>query len=114
MAGDAPVQDLEDAWLRADAGLAAAKESATHWTREAQLDTMRTNLMVKLTQAGGRSGDARRRAAEWEEAKREAARHAEDGIPEDAPVETVAPGDRVDSPSGEETVTVEEVTGPVT
>ncbi|GAB2467805.1 hypothetical protein GCM10027187_39960 [Streptosporangium sandarakinum] len=110
MAGDAPVQDLEDAWLRADAGLAAAKESATHWTREAQLDTMRTNLMVKLTQAGGRSGDARRRAAEWEEAKREAARHAEDGIPEDAPVETVAPGDRVDSPSGEETVTVEEVT----
>ncbi|MBG0818972.1 helicase-related protein [Planomonospora sp. ID82291] len=109
-AGGVTVAEVEDAWLRADAALAAAKETATHWTRQAQLTTLQTTLVVKLGHAGGRMGEARRRAAEWEQAKQDAARTAEDGRPEEAPVTDVAAGDRVDTPSGEETVVVEEVT----
>ncbi|WP_449061739.1 helicase-related protein [Planomonospora algeriensis] len=108
--GDADAAYLEDAWLRADAGLAAAKETTADSLRRAQLRTMQTNLLVQLGNAGGRSGEARRRAAEWEQAKQEAARIADDGLPESADISDVQAGDRVDTPSGEETVTVEEVT----
>ncbi|MGW2221318.1 helicase-related protein, partial [Nonomuraea sp. NPDC001684] len=109
-AGGASRQEIEDAWLRADAQLAAAEETATHWASQAQLKTLRSTLRDRLRMAGGREADARRRAAEWEQAKEEAARVAEDGTPEQAPVEDLAAGDRVDTPVGDETVVVEDVT----
>ncbi|MFC4014622.1 SNF2-related protein [Nonomuraea purpurea] len=103
-------REIEDAWLRADAALASAEETATHWARQAQLKTLRSTLNDRLRMAGGREGDARRRAAEWEQAKADADRVADDGVPEPAPAEDLQPGDRVDTPAGDETVVVEEVT----
>ncbi|MFG6197775.1 helicase-related protein [Nonomuraea sp. JJY05] len=103
-------REIEDAWLRADAELASAEETATHWARQAQLKTLRSTLADRLRMAGGREGDARRRAAEWEQAKADADRIADDGTPEPAPAEDLQPDDRVDTPAGDETVVVEEVT----
>ncbi len=103
-------REIEDAWLHADAALASAEETATHWARQAQLKTLRSTLRDQLFMAGGREGDARRRAAEWEQAKADADRIADDGTPAPVPAEDLAPGDRVDTPAGDETVVVEEVT----
>ncbi|MFC7723429.1 hypothetical protein [Nonomuraea recticatena] len=107
--GQAPVSDLEDAWMRADAALAAAQDGDLDWIRAAQLKTLRETLADRLVMAGGDPRAARRRAADWERAREEAERAAVDGIPEQAAVGDIEPGDRIDTPDGQ-TATVEEVT----
>ncbi|MEU4548788.1 helicase-related protein [Nonomuraea dietziae] len=108
--GEVPAADAEIAWVRADAALAAAQDGDLDWIRAAQIKTLRQTLADRLVMLGGDPRAAHRRAAEWEQARQEAERAADDGIPEAAPVEDVSVGDRVDTPDGSETVTVEEVT----
>ncbi|WP_433357720.1 Eco57I restriction-modification methylase domain-containing protein (plasmid) [Microtetraspora malaysiensis] len=108
--GGRPVEDVEAAWLEADAAMAAAQETSADWMEAAWLKTQRANIAAELARVGGDRGRARQAGAAREEAMaEEAARAVDDGLPIDTPTTEVRPGDRIDTPDGAKTVTVEKV-----